>query len=67
MSAERGAKLGGGEADDRSQTAAVISPHGGDVYRSFCWILIGWSQRIWGKNTAYVERRTWTSLTACEE
>ena len=44
MSAERGVKLGGGEADDRSQTAAVISPHGGDVYRSFCWILIDWSQ-----------------------
>jgi hypothetical protein len=38
MSAERGASPGGGEADDKSQTAAVIVPQGGDVYRTFCWI-----------------------------
>jgi hypothetical protein len=38
MSAEHGARSGGGDVDDKSQTAAVIAPQGGDVYRSFCWI-----------------------------
>lgn len=38
MSAEHGTRHGGGEADDKSQTAAVIDPHGGDVYRTFCLI-----------------------------
>jgi hypothetical protein len=37
MSAERGARPGGGKGEDRSQTAAVIVPHGGDVYSSLCW------------------------------
>jgi hypothetical protein len=37
MSAERGARPGGGEADDKSQTAAEIAPQGGDVYRAFCY------------------------------
>ena len=36
MSAEHGAMPGGGEADDKSQTVAVIAPQGGDVYRAFC-------------------------------
>jgi hypothetical protein len=37
MSAERGARPGGGSAEDKSQTAAVIVPQGGDVYRALCW------------------------------
>jgi hypothetical protein len=64
MSAERGARPGGGEADDKSQTAAVIVPQGGDVYRTFC--LIDRDQWI-GRETQHKLRVTWTSLTACEE
>lgn len=37
MSAERGARPGGGSTEDRSQTAAEIVPHGGDTYRALCW------------------------------
>jgi len=36
MSAERGARPGGGVVDDKSHTAAVIAPQGGDVYSAFC-------------------------------
>ena len=37
ISAERGARLGGGEEDDKSQTEAVIVPQGGDVYNVLCF------------------------------
>jgi hypothetical protein len=37
MSAEHGARPGGGSAEERSQTEAVIVPQGGDVYRGLCW------------------------------
>ena len=64
MSAERGARPGGGEADDKSQTSAVIVPQGGDVYKAFCWI-----NRLVRRGEKQQERlkSTWTSLTACEE
>ena len=50
MSAERGARPGRGEADDKSHTAAVIVPQGGDMYRSFC--LIDWDQWIGERHSA---------------
>lgn len=37
MSAERGARSGGGSAEDKSQTEAAIVPHGGDVYSVLCF------------------------------
>ena len=37
ISAERGARPGGGEEDDKSQTEAVIVPHGGDMYNVLCF------------------------------
>ena len=37
MSAERGARSGGGAAEDKSQTEAVIVPHGGDMYSVLCF------------------------------
>ena len=37
MSAERGARPGGGSAEDKSQTEAAIVPQGGDVYSVLCF------------------------------
>lgn len=37
MSAESGVRSGGGAAEDKSQTEAVIVPHGGDVYSVLCF------------------------------
>ena len=37
MSAERGARPGGGAAEDKSQTEAVIVPQGGDMYSALCF------------------------------
>jgi hypothetical protein len=63
MSADCGARPGGGEADDKSQTAAVIAPQGGDVYKAFCWI----NRLVRRKKKQQRLKSTWTSLTACEE
>ncbi len=37
MSADRGARSGGGEAEDKSQTEAVIAPQCGEVYNVLCF------------------------------